>query len=145
MKQELSQRIQFFSEEIDFELKREPAIIDWILGGVKEEGSILKRITYIFCSDEYLHEVNMKYLNHDTYTDIITFPMNYNPIESDIFVSIDRIKDNANQLNVSFENELHRVIIHGVLHLVGYDDKTEEAQSLMTRKENEYLSKRLFV
>jgi probable rRNA maturation factor len=81
----------------------------------------------------------------NTYTDIITFPMSYEPIESDIFISIDRIGDNADDLKVSFENELHRVIIHGVLHLIGYDDKTDEAQSLMTQKENEYLSKRLFL
>lgn len=142
---ELRKRIQFFSEDIAFELKNEGAIIDWILNTIEEEGSSLKRITYAFCSDEYLYEVNMKYLNHNTYTDIITFPMSYEPIESDIFISIDRIGDNADDLKVSFENELHRVIIHGVLHLIGYDDKTDEAQSLMTQKENEYLSKRLFL
>lgn len=146
MKQsESRKRIQFFLEDVDFELKNEEAIVDWILNVIKEEGSSLKRITYAFCSDEYLYEMNVKYLNHDTYTDIITFPMSYEPIESDIFISIDRIRDNANDLKISFENELHRVIIHGVLHLIGFDDKTDEAQSLMTEKENEYLSKRLFV
>ncbi|MGB0862084.1 MAG: rRNA maturation RNase YbeY [Saprospiraceae bacterium] len=145
MGEESRERVQFYSEEIDFELENEEAIIDWILKGIKDEGSSLKRVTYVFCSDEYLYEVNMKYLNHDTYTDIITFPMNYNPIESDIFISIDRIKDNAKELNVSFKDELHRVIIHGVLHLIGYDDKTNEAQLLMTQKENEFLAKRLFL
>ncbi len=145
MGEESRERVQFYSEEIDFELENEEAIIDWILKGIKDEGSSLKRVTYVFCSDEYLYEVNMKYLNHNTYTDIITFPMNYNPIESDIFISIDRIKDNAKELNVSFKDELHRVIIHGVLHLIGYDDKTNEAQLLMTQKENEFLAKRLFL
>ena len=144
-KDNLIERIQFFSEAIEFELENETAIVDWIIGSIRTEGKVLKRITYVFCSDEYLYDVNMKYLNHDTYTDIITFPMNYNPIESDIFISIDRVKDNAKSLNISERDELHRVIIHGVLHLIGFDDKTDEAQELMTKKEDEYLSKRNFV
>ncbi len=136
--------IFFHTENISFELEHLPEITDWIKDSIKIENKLLKNINYIFCSDEYLYNINMEYLQHNTYTDIITFPYSYEPIESDIFISIDRIKDNAKELNVSFLDELHRVIIHGALHLIGFDDKSEAAQVLMTQKENEYLAKRTF-
>jgi rRNA maturation RNase YbeY len=98
----------------------------------------------IFCSDEYLLDVNKKYLNHDYYTDIITFDYVEDKIISgDIFISSDRVRENANQFNVSFEMELFRIIIHGILHLLGYKDKTKKDKSLMTEKENFYLSRLL--
>ena len=135
------QRINFHSEDVTFELSEEEGSIkDWIDKIIKEENCQLKRLNYIFCSDEYLYKVNMEYLQHDTYTDIITFPYSYEPIESDMFISIDRISDNAKQLKTSFESELYRVIIHGVLHLVGYDDKTEEKKKEMRNRENRAIS-----
>jgi len=93
-----------------------------------------------FCSDKYLHQLNVEYLQHDTLTDIITFPYNDPPIvHSDIFISIDRVRENAKELHVSFEQELHRVIIHGILHLCGYKDKTKEEAKLMRQKEEAML------
>ena len=131
--------IQFIPEDVEFELERQALIQQWILQVIHRENRSLDTITYIFCSDEYLHKINVEYLNHDTYTDIITFSLSEEEIESDIFISIDRIKENAKELNVNFETELHRVIIHGVLHLCGYKDKSKEEQELMTVKENEAL------
>jgi rRNA maturation RNase YbeY len=135
--------ISFHSEGLDFELDNPDQISNWIKGVIDKEGKETGEITYIFCSDEYLHKVNMEHLNHDTYTDIITF--NYcenNLINSDIFISIDRVKENAKQFNSSFFDELCRVIIHGILHLIGYDDKTSVQQKEMRAKEDFYLSLR---
>ncbi|MCV9388329.1 rRNA maturation RNase YbeY [Reichenbachiella ulvae] len=134
--------IQFFYEDTSFELKDHERISQWITHTVEQEGFNIESINYIFCSDEYLHQVNVDYLNHDYYTDIITFDNSENEehIESDIFISIDRVEDNAEQQGISFSEELRRVIIHGILHLVGYNDKTEEEKSLMREKENAYLS-----
>ncbi|MGB1216433.1 MAG: rRNA maturation RNase YbeY, partial [Saprospiraceae bacterium] len=111
----------------------------WIQSIIQKEEQTLDAVTFIFCSDEYLHKINMEYLNHDTYTDIITFPMSDIHIESDIFISLDRIRENATQFNLPFEKELHRVMIHGILHLCGYGDKSAEEQQLMTQKENKAL------
>lgn len=134
--------IQFFYEDTDFQLDHHKRISQWILHTVEQEGFALESINYIFCSDEYLHQVNVDYLNHDYYTDIITFDNSESEglIESDIFVSIDRVEDNAESQGISFIEELRRVIIHGILHLVGYNDKTEEEKELMREKENAYLS-----
>ncbi len=98
-------------------------------------------LSFIFCSDEYLLKMNNDYLKHNFYTDVITFDYTEGDIISgDIFISIDRVKENAEKYNVSFENELQRVMIHGVLHLVGYNDKTEEEQKQMREKESQYLN-----
>jgi len=134
--------IQFFSEDIDFELSESDPIIKWISQIVDLEEKSIEGLTYVFCSDSYLHDLNVTYLAHDTLTDIITFPYHEtgsSTIEGDIFISIDRVKENAKGFETSFENELHRVIIHGALHLCGYKDKTEEEEKEMRRKENEAL------
>ena len=103
---------------------------------LREEGDI----SVIFCSDEYLLNVNKQYLNHDYYTDIITFDYVENKtISGDLFISVDRIKDNAKEYDISFIKELYRVVFHGVLHLVGYNDKTDAEQEIMTEKEDFYL------
>jgi len=138
--------IEFVSEEVDFTLKDVDKVNNWINQVITDHQLTLENITYIFCSDEYLYNINQTYLNHDTYTDIITFDNSDEDdiIESDIFISIDRVKENAAQLNISFTDELHRVIIHGVLHLIGYDDKDESNKALMRQKENDYLSLRDF-
>jgi rRNA maturation RNase YbeY len=114
---------------------------DFIIKLFKKEGFKTGTINYIFCTDEYLLQINQQYLNHNTYTDIITFPLSEKnePISSDIFISTDRIKENAKTFNTSFQNELHRVIFHGVLHLCGYKDKTKEQSALMRQKEQHYL------
>lgn len=131
----------FEQEDIDFELPNdEQRYIDWIQYIIKKEKKELLQLTYIFCSDSYLHQINVEYLDHDTLTDIITFPYTEPPlVEGDIFISIDRVKENAVKYDVSFEHELHRVIIHGVLHLCGYPDKTEEEAKVMRKKEEEAL------
>ncbi len=135
-------QINFFSEGIQFELKDESKITTWIKSVIAENHKELTTLNFILTSDEELYRINKQYLQHDTYTDIITFPMSEeNVIEGDIFVSIDRIKDNAKNLKVTFENELHRVLIHGVLHLIGYDDKTPELKKEMRKAEDEALEK----
>lgn len=135
-------QINFFSEGIQFELQNESKIKNWIKSVIEENGKQLTVLNFILTSDEEVHRINKQYLQHDTYTDIITFPMSDKEvIEGDIFVSIDRIKDNAKQLDVQFENELHRVLIHGVLHLIGFDDKTPELKIEMRNKENSCLKK----
>jgi len=136
--------ILFHSEDVDFALENETAIQSWIKQIINREAKELVQLNYVFCSDEYLHKINVEYLDHDTYTDIITFPLAIAPlIESDIFISIDRVKENATKFEVSFERELKRVLIHGVLHLCGYGDKTEAEAKLMRSKEDEAIE--LFV
>ena len=133
-----SSKIEFFSESIDFELSNPVAYSHWLETLIKKEGGKLCHLNYIFCSDDYLLEINKDYLNHDTFTDIITFPLeNYPLIEGDIFISIDRIKENSLEYLTSFQNELLRVMAHGVLHLCGYRDKTEEETRVMRRKEED--------
>lgn len=138
----MTDKIQFFYEETDYVLKPVEEITNWLLHSIMTENKELSSINYILCSDEYLHKVNVEYLNHDYYTDIITFDNSEdnNIIEGDIFISIDRIRDNAANEGVPFIKELRRVMIHGVLHLVGFNDKTDDEQKLMRQKENEYLS-----
>lgn len=133
--------ILFNSEEIDFSLNNEPSVSVWIEETITQEGKTLGDISYIFCDDKYLHNINLEYLQHDTYTDIITFDYTeMDIISSDIFVSIERVKENAAQFSNSFENELHRVLIHGVLHLLGYKDKTTDEVEIMRAKEDFYLT-----
>ncbi|NER17401.1 rRNA maturation RNase YbeY [Spongiivirga citrea] len=130
-----------FNYETDFEVENEEQISNWIgevlLSEEKSEGEI----SYIFCDDEYLHNINLQYLNHDTLTDIISFDYGVgNQINGDIFISVERVQENAKQYEVSFEDELKRVIIHGILHYCGYKDKTEADQAEMTQKENEKIA-----
>lgn len=132
--------IDFSSEEVEFELKNEQAVAEWLEKIIEQTGNSLRLLNFIFCSDEYLHRLNVEYLDHDTLTDIITFPYAEPPnIEGDIFISIDRVRDNANDFNVTFEQELRRVMAHGVLHLCGYGDKTPDEQATMRQKEEEAL------
>ena len=138
------QSVNFFEEDIDFTLSNEDYISNWIKTIVEKEGFVLQELNFIFCSDEYLYQMNVDYLNHDTYTDIITFDNSEEDkqIEGDIFISIDRVKDNATSIKSSFEDELDRVIIHGVLHLMGLKDKTPEEEKEMREKEEACLSLR---
>jgi len=138
--------IEFVSEEIDFTLPDEEKVAAWLTTIVQDHAYTLENLTYIFCSDDYLHEINLAYLNHDTYTDIITFDNADDPevIQSDIFISIDRVKENAGDLNIPFLDELHRVMAHGILHLLGYDDKQPELKEQMQRAEDNCLSLRKF-
>ena len=130
-----------FNYENDFVLDNENDFDNWIRKVIKTEGGDLGEINYVFCSDEYLHKINVEFLNHDTYTDIITFDNNLGKeIHSDIFISIERVRENALEFDVSFENELKRVMIHGVLHLLGYKDKSEEDVKVMRQKENEMIN-----
>lgn len=139
-------RINFFEEDISFKLKDKAKVKEWIKTTVETEGYKLKELNYIFCSDKYLLQINQQYLNHDTYTDIITFDNSGKEgiIEGDIFISVDRIRENATKFATSETNELHRVIVHGALHLLGYQDKMAESKKLMTSKEDEYLGIRNF-
>jgi rRNA maturation RNase YbeY len=135
--------IRQFSEDIDFKLKGVLAIKKWLKGTLENEGFTLGEINYIFCSDNYILKINKDYLNHNYFTDIITF--NYNEgkkVNADIFISIDTVKSNANSRKIDFYNELHRVMVHGILHLVGYNDKTPTQQIEMTSKEDYYLNLR---
>ncbi len=135
--------IHFFTEEIDFRIQKPIKTKQWIKAVIKTEGHQLETLNYIFCSDEFLLAKNIEYLNHSTYTDIITFDTSdTESIEGDIFISVDRIRDNAEKLNLPFEDELDRVIIHGVLHLIGYTDKGNAQKKLMREKEDSYLSLR---
>ena len=134
--------INFFSEQIRFKLSNPRKTTSWIKSAIKKEGCVLNSLNYIFCSDEYLKQINVQFLNHKTYTDIITF--NFNPtegeIEGEIYISIDRVRENAKTFETSFQTELHRVIIHGVLHLIGFNDKSKTEKATMRKKEDSYLS-----
>ena len=127
-----------FNYETDFELENEAQYEEWISRIIESEGFDEGEINYIFCDDEYLHKINVEYLDHDTLTDIISFDYTVgNLIQGDIFVSVERVKDNANDFNVSFDEELKRVLSHGVLHYCGYKDKSPEDEALMRSKEEE--------
>ena len=127
-----------FDYETDFKINNEDEFSNWISEVITSESYVLGEINYVFCDDAYLHKINVEYLNHDTLTDIITFDNSIGKmIHSDIVISVERVTDNAKDFNVSFEEELKRVIIHGVLHLCGYKDKSKEEDVLMRQKENE--------
>lgn len=134
-------KIHFFSEEIDFVIKQKGLIRQWIADAAKAEGFRIGELSFIFCNDEYLLNVNQQFLNHDTYTDIVTFDHSEEEdrLAGDIFISIDRVRENAITYKISESEELHRVIIHGVLHLCGYLDKKPADKKLMTKMENHYL------
>lgn len=129
-----------FNYETDFSLKNEDEISLWISAAISSEGFKEGEINYVFCDDKYLHKLNVEFLKHDTLTDIISFDYTVGKIiQGDIFISIDRVKDNAKDFKNSFDEELHRVIIHGILHYCGYKDKTDSDAKIMRNKENHYL------
>ena len=131
-----------FNYETSFELKSESLLEYWIDNVVSEGGFCIGEINYIFCDDEYLHKLNVEFLQHDTLTDIISFDNTLgNLISGDIYISIERVTDNAKDFNVSFLDELHRVMIHGILHYMGYKDKSEEEKLKMRNAENMALSR----
>ncbi|MBR6991541.1 MAG: rRNA maturation RNase YbeY [Bacteroidales bacterium] len=133
--------IFFSTENIDFELADEPKVKKWILAVVGAQGKRVGNLNYLFCDDSYLINVNRTYLNHDTYTDIITFDyVEGSVVSGDILISVERVRENATLFNSSFEQELRRVIIHGVLHLLGQADKTDEDAAEMRRKEESSLA-----
>jgi probable rRNA maturation factor len=136
--------IYYFTHKIRFKLKTPQKITSWIKNVVEREGLSIHEINYIFCSDSYLLELNQVYLNHNTLTDIITFDNSdgSHQLTGEIYISIDRIKENAIKFKVDFDDELHRVMIHGVLHLLGYKDKKPSDKTLMSKKEEAYLSLR---
>ena len=130
-----------FNYETDFQLENESVYEQWIDAVIESEGKEPGEINYIFCDDEYLHNINMQYLNHDTLTDIISFDYCIGDlISGDIFVSIERVQDNAKDYEVSFNEEFLRVLAHGVLHYCGYKDKTEDEALLMRSKEQEKIN-----
>ena len=133
--------VQFFLEDVKYTLKNKIQIKEWINNTIIAEGFQLEELNFILCSDEYLLDINQQYLNHDTYTDVITFDNSeaLKTILGDIFISIERIQENAKEFKGTVQLELCRVMIHGTLHLLGYKDKGKAAKTLMTQKEDFYL------
>lgn len=136
--------IRFFSKQTEFALAHPRKTTRWIGQVFEQEGQDPGEISIIFCSDQYLLSINQTYLNHNNYTDVITFSYEEKgqPIAGDIFISLDRVKENAARFHASPDHELHRVMIHGVLHLLGYTDKTKRQRALMRKREDAYLSLR---
>ena len=136
--------ISFFTESVTYNLPQKIKVRKWIKSTIEKEGFKLQELNFIFCSDEYLLGINQQYLNHNTYTDIITFDNSdvEKMIVSDIFISIERVKENAETYKTTVFDEVCRIMIHGTLHLLGYKDKGKAAKTLMTQKENEFLSYR---
>jgi probable rRNA maturation factor len=132
--------ISFNNEDIKFTLKNKTLLKRWIVSSIEKKKRKTGEIAFVFCSDEHLLAINKQYLNHYTYTDIITFDYSKDdkklPISGDIFISVDRVKENAIKFSKSFEDELHRVIIHGTLHLLGYTDKSKLTKAEMTKQED---------
>ncbi|WP_175634776.1 rRNA maturation RNase YbeY [Pedobacter ghigonis] len=136
--------ISFFTESVTYNLPQKLKMKKWLKASIEKEGFKLGELNFIFCSDEYLLGINQQYLNHDTYTDIITFDNSDKEklIVSDIFISIERVKENALTFKTNEFDEVCRIMIHGTLHLLGYKDKGKTAKALMTQKEDEHLSYR---
>ncbi len=132
-----------FNSIHDFEIPNVASIINWLETIIKNEEKHIGEINYVFCDDNYLHKMNVKFLNHDTLTDVISFDYTQeNVISGDVYISTERVADNALDFNVAFIDELHRVIVHGLLHYCGYKDKTDDDARLMRSKEDLYLSQR---
>ncbi|MCG2459211.1 rRNA maturation RNase YbeY [Flavobacteriaceae bacterium F89] len=130
-----------YNYELDFKLNDESYFADWITRIIALEGHMLGSVSFIFCDDEYLLSINKKYLDHDTYTDIITFDYTEGSLVSgDVFISVDRIIANASEFGVAFREELIRVMAHGVLHMLGYKDKNEIDTKVMRSKEEEMIN-----
>ena len=137
----LTSEISFNSVDSTYLVKQKKLIMEWLILTIKKENKIPGNISFNFCSDEYLLSVNKKHLNHNFYTDIITFDFcEDNVISGDVYISTDRVKDNAKTESKTMSNELHRVLVHGVLHLCGYKDKKPAEARLMRQKEDFYLS-----
>jgi rRNA maturation RNase YbeY len=136
--------IHFFTEDITYSVIKPRKTTSWIKTVIKKEKASLSEINYIFCSDNYLLSLNKQFLNHNTLTDIITFNNSFQKgvLTADIYISIDRVKENADKFNVLFQDEIHRVMIHGVLHLLGFKDKKPAEKALMRKKEEACLSLR---
>jgi probable rRNA maturation factor len=135
----MNKNILFHIADFEFKLKNKRKISQCLVDFALSEGKETGEINYIFCSDDYLLDINKKYLKHDYYTDIISFQSDNDTLSGDIFISIDRVRDNAKNLEIDFKNELFRVISHGLLHFIGYTDKTREGKKIMTTKENELI------
>lgn len=133
--------VSFYYEDVPFTLEAEEKVAIWLKSEAKERSFSIGEINYIFCSDDFLLKLNIEHLSHDYYTDILTFPYQNNPIMSDIYISIDRVKDNASGLNIPFEEELHRVMAHGLLHLLGFDDHNDEDIVAMRKAEKEAIDR----
>lgn len=133
--------VVFYNADIKFTLKQKRLFKLFVANRAAKHGIKALAVSYVFCTDEYLLDINRRFLNHDYYTDIITFPLTeeVGKVEAEIYISIDRIKDNAQKLSIPFEDELHRVMFHGVLHLLGFKDKTKAQQQEMRNKEDEWI------
>lgn len=134
--------IRFFTEDVEFAVPFPQKTRKWLKVVAEAEGTSVAELNYIFCSDEYLHQINVEYLDHDTYTDIITFDNSEDEntgLAGDIFVSVERVTDNARSLGIPFVDELARVLVHGILHLCGYKDKSDEEEKAMRERESHYL------
>lgn len=133
--------ITFHQEDVSYRLKSVKKVKAWIILSAANEAKQIGELNFIFCSDNYLHKINLEYLKHDTFTDIITFDYSEGKIiNGDIFISIERVKENAKKFNQIIDNELNRVLIHGVLHLMSYKDKTAKEKESMRNKEDFYLN-----
>lgn len=133
--------VSFHFDDVSFDLPNEAMLSTWLMGVAETEGKTFVEVSYIFCSDERLRAMNVEFLDHDYYTDVITFPYAEDAVHGDVFISSERVADNAQGLGVTFEHELCRVLVHGVLHLAGYLDKTEEAERVMREREDFHLKK----
>lgn len=135
-------KVRFFFQEVIVSLAGRSSLKNFIQQVFKKEGKKLDFVNFIFCTDKVLLKINQDYLNHDFYTDIITFDLSKNKsIQAEVYISIDRVRENARKLGVSFKSELHRVVFHGVLHLCGYNDKTKNEKKNIREKEDNYLNK----
>ena len=134
--------VNFFTEDLTYTLKHKTKIRNWLLNAIIAEGYVLDELNFILCSDEYLLVMNKQYLDHDTYTDVITFDNaeEAKTITGDIFISVERTQENARSFKSNTFNELCRVMIHGTLHLLGYKDKSKADKNMMTKKEDHYLA-----
>jgi probable rRNA maturation factor len=135
--------INFFKEDIQFRLTAKEQVVKWLLNVISKEGFKAGEVNYIFCNDKYLRKINKDYLQHNYNTDIVTFDNSGDKkiISGDIFISVDRVRENAMAYETRFSNELHRVMVHGLLHLAGYDDKNSRKQDEMRQREDYWLKK----
>ncbi|MBK6446494.1 MAG: rRNA maturation RNase YbeY [Bacteroidetes bacterium] len=136
--------IHFFKEEVKFRFLHQDGLRKWIIKAIRSEGYQLENLNIIFCSDKKLLQMNKDYLQHNYYTDIITFDLSSvkKTVEGDIFISVETVLTNSQRFKTTFQDELHRVMIHGVLHLLGYSDKNPKAQAMMKKMEDKWLDKR---
>ena len=139
--------INFFNEDITLRIRDKNKLRQWISEVVQGEGQELSNVNFIFCSDKYLHELNVNYLEHDNHTDVITFDLTdeEDVVSGDIFISYERVRENAKNFGVNIANELHRVMVHGILHLIGYQDDTKEQRAQMREFEDNHLATRSWI